>query len=432
MSELLDRVPPHNLEAEAACIGAMLMNSYAVLNCIQHLDQDDFYDGKNKIIFKAISNLHDKNIPVDIVSVSDYLTSSGEIERSGGSAYLSKTVEGVPCATNVGYYIKIVIDKSMLRNLINTCSNIIDNVYEYQSDVTWIFDKAESSIIEASERRNRDDKTIPISQSLTSVLQRTFDMADGKIPYHGIFTGYKRIDECIDGILPGNLVIIGGLFAGGKTALAIKMMMTMYDNSKEEIPALYFTLEMKEDEITKRMLSIQSRVDYHIIRRPKFFTHTHKQSILEAAVVLERKKIHLNDKPRLNIMNIKAITRRMWRKHKIKVIFIDHLQIVGLEKTPDSRNDKLGSVSAGLKELAKELNIVVVVLSQLNKEGGVRDSANPEQDADIVMKLERKEGERQAKLKITKSRETKLDTIDMIFNGNLMEFNEADEHTGNF
>lgn len=428
--ELLDRVPPHNLEAETAVLGSMMINTYAVDTVLQLLVEEDFFDRKHQVIFTAIVKLRERNEPVDIISVSDHLQATKDLERVGGSAYLSRIIEQVPSATNVSYYAQKVMGKSMLRNMINTCSNIIDNVYEYPADVTRVIDEAESAVIEASERRNRDDRSISMKNSVKGAFRRMIDMADGKIPYYGIFTGYPRLDSVLDGFQPGNLVIIAADTSSGKTAYAIKMMMNMHTEKGAEVPILYFTLEMQQDEITKRCFSIHSHVNYQILRRPKYLTPEHRKGLEETAMYLETKKIIINDKPRLNIMQIKAITRRMWRKHDIKVVFIDHIQIVGLEHNGESRNDRLGDVSAGLKELAKELNIVVIALSQLNKEGRLRDSGNIAQDADIILNLKRKPDDNVAELNIGKARESKLDNIAMSFIGDYMEFSETEPYRG--
>ncbi|OHD54482.1 MAG: replicative DNA helicase [Spirochaetes bacterium GWF1_51_8] len=451
--DLLKRVPPHNLEAESACLGAMMMNSYAVDTVLQLLTDEDFFDIKNQIIFRAVASLRDKSIPVDIVSVSDYLNSTAELERIGGSAYLSRLVEQVPSATNVSYYAKIVLDKSVLRNLINTCSNIVDNVYEYQTEMDRVLDEAESSVFEASSRKVKSDFLI-LKKSLVEAID-VIENRKNQGEYTGIPTGFYLFDEMTSGFQKSDLVVIAARPSMGKTAFALNIALNI-GKKNPDYGILFFSLEMSAQELTLRSLSSESGIPLKKIRSGRITKEDH-QDLLTAAKKLEKTKILIDDTPAIPLNELRSKARRAFRKYDVKIIFIDHLQIITAgdpNKPSFNRVQEMSYITRSLKALAKELQIPVVALSQLSRASekredkapmlsDLRDSGTIEQDADVISFLHRDEyytgkkseeelqkEKNQAELLILKHRNGPIGKVMLGFYGEIVKFMNLEQHRG--
>jgi replicative DNA helicase len=447
--DLLKRVPPHNLEAEAACLGAMMMNSYAVDTVLQILSDEDFFDIKNQIIFRAIASLRDKSVPVDIVSVSEYLSSKGELERIGGSAYLSRVVEGVPAATNVSYYGKIVLDKAVLRNLINTCSNIIDNVYEYQTEVERVLDEAESSVFEASSRKVKSDFA-QLKDVLADTL-KAIDKRKGMGLYTGLPTGFNKFDELTSGLQESDLIVIAARPSMGKTALALNMAVNIC-RQFPDLGVLFFSLEMSTQELTMRILSTESRLEIGKLRSGRVHQSDWK-GILEAAAMLEKCRLLIDDTPAVSVNELRSKARRAIRKYNLKLIVIDHLQIVTAgdpSKPSYNRVQEMSFITRSLKALAKELKIPVLALSQLSRASekrgdkdkrpilsDLRDSGTIEQDADVIAFLHREEYYNKdtedkglAELIISKQRNGPIGMTKLGFKADTVWFYDPEMHRG--
>jgi len=427
----------------------MMMNSYAVDTVLQILTDEDFFDIKNQIIYRAIASLRDKSVPVDIVSVSEYLNSKSELEGIGGSSYLSRLVEAVPAATNVSYYTKIVLDKSVLRNLINTCSNIMDNVYEYQTEVERVLDEAESSVFEASSRKVKSDFA-QLKDVLTDTL-KTIDKRKSMGQYTGLPTGYYKYDEITSGLQESDLIVIAARPSMGKTALALNMAVNIC-RQFPDLGVLFFSLEMSTQELTMRILSTESRIEIMKLRSGRVHQSDWKD-ILGAAAMLEKCRLLIDDTPAISVNELRSKARRAIRKYNLKLIIIDHLQIVTAgdpSKPSYNRVQEMSFITRSLKALAKELKIPVLALSQLSRASekrgdkdrrpilsDLRDSGTIEQDADVISFLHREEYYNDqtedkgiAELIISKQRNGPIGTVKLGFLPGCVQFTNLEQHRG--
>ncbi len=438
------------MEAEQSCIGAMLMSKTAISAIQEVLRDDDFFDEKNRTIYKSIDELSEKNLPVDAVSVSERLSSAGLLQKIGGSAYLAKLIENVPSLSNVQYHARIVLEKSMLRELINSARTIIDNVYENQSDVEKISDEAERLIFDVTNRKLRSNYRL-LKEILSETLKGIERVAHSKHIYTGLPTGFTDFDDKTSGLQDGDLIVIASRPSMGKTALALNIAANIA-KMKEENAVIVFSLEMSFQELVLRMLSGESRIDMQRLRKGQLNAPTGEwDHLVHAAGVLSRMKILVDNTPAISLNEIRAKARRVKSKYGIKLIIIDHLQLVTTvdsNKMIVNRNNEISYISRSLKALAKELGIPIIVLSQLSRKvderGGdhkpilsdLRESGAIEQDADIVAFLYREEYYKKdsdkigrAELLLQKQRNGPTGDIQLAFSKETVRFDNLDIHS---
>ncbi len=395
-ADLLRKVPPQNHEAEQAVLGGILLKNSILHSLIDELSEEDFYSPVHKTIYQACLELNRQNIAIDLVTLADVLEKSGQLEGVGGYTYLAELAESTVSAANAVFHAKIVREKSVLRRLIGASAEIIESCFESGEDVEAILDEAEQSIFSIA-----DAKTTKSLESSKTLIDRVFKQLEERAAQNelvtGVPTGYYNFDEITAGLQPSDLIIVAGRPSMGKTAFALNVAMRaagLYD-----VPVAIFSLEMSMEQLMQRMLCSWGKVDLSKLRRGRLGDEEWGR-LYEAANSLAPSKIFIDDTPAINTMEMRARCRRLKAEHGLGLILVDYLQLMRASRRIDSREQEISEISRTLKGLAKELNVPVVALSQLNRKveersdkrpmmSDLRESGAIEQDADIIIFLYR-------------------------------------------
>lgn len=393
------KLPPQNLEAEQSILGGILLNNQSLNQVLEILAVDDFYSEAHRKIFTAILDLSEKSEPIDLITLSDALKDRGRLDQVGGIAYLSSLVENVPSAANIAYYSKIVKEKSILRKLIGTATEILDKSYGIGSDIDSVLDEAEHAIFEIAQKKIK-----PAFSPIKDVVKETFKniekLYEKKELITGVASGFEKLDEMTAGLQKSDLIVVAGRPSMGKTAFALNIAQHAAIN--EGVPVAVFSLEMSKEQLALRMLSSEARVDSQRLRKG-FLGETDWPKLTAAAGSLSDALIFIDDTPAITALEMKAKARRLKAEHGLGLIILDYLQLMkGSDSTRDSREQEISEISRSLKALAKELNIPVIALSQLNRKvedrtnrrpqmADLRESGAIEQDADVIIFLYRDE-----------------------------------------
>lgn len=393
----LGKVPPHDIEAEQAILGSMLMDKDAVISALEKLKPEDFYREDNKEIFSAIFSLYSKTVPIDVVTVKSELVEMGSFERIGGFEYLAELPDKVPTTANVERYIKIVEEKSMMRKLIKTSNELIALGYDETEDVDDILDMAEKKVFALAQ--NKASQTyFSMKDILATSLAELEKLYNQKGTVTGITTGFTDLDMMTAGLHESDLIIVAARPAMGKSAFAINLATNAAMKAKK--PAVIFNLEMSKEQVANRILCSEALVDSNKVRTGKLDDEDWMK-IASATGTLSEAPIYIDDTPGITVMEIRAKCRKLKLEKDIGLIVIDYLQLVqGSNKRNSSREQEISEISRGLKILAKELEVPVIALSQLSRSAEKRDDKRPmlsdlresgaiEQDADIVLFLYR-------------------------------------------
>ncbi len=389
------RLPPQAVEAEQATLGCMLIEKEAVPKAIQILSQVSFYKSANGKIFNSIVELFDKSKAVDTISVIDQLKKSGDLESVGGAYYITGLSAEAPSAENVEYYAKIVQEKYILRKIIRTSVDLSSLAYDAKDDVTDILDKAEQVIFSLSQGATRGGFQ-HVEPILHDVLDKFGTNKDGSLT--GIPSGVYGLDDLLSGFQKSDMVIVAARPSMGKTALALCMARNAAIEYGHSVGL--FSLEMANRQLVERMITAEAKVDSHLVRTGRLPKKDWKK-LAQAAGPLSEAKIYVDDSPGLSIMEIRAKARRLKAEKDIDVLFIDYLQLINASTRSENRQQEISLISRSLKALAKELNIPIVVLSQLSRQpenrtnhrpimSDLRESGAIEQDADVVLFIFRK------------------------------------------
>lgn len=393
----LGKIPPHDIEAEQAILGSMLTDKDAVINAIEVLREDSFYREDNRAIYAAILGLYAKSEPIDIITVKAELIENGNFERIGGLEYLASLPEKVPTTANVDKYIKIVDEKSMLRNLINSANEMVALGFNETEDVDQIMDMAEKKIFDLSQKKNSKGYT-QLKDVLVESFAKLEELYNQKGRISGISTGFADLDLRTSGLHNSDLIIVAARPAMGKSAFAINIATNVAVQSKK--PVAIFNLEMSKDQVGNRILCSEAMVDNNKIRTGQ----VEDDDWVKLASTLGRLSeapIYIDDTAGISIMEIRAKCRKLKMERDIGLVVIDYLQLIqGSGTKNSSREQEISEISRSLKILAKELNIPVIALSQLSRSVERRDDKRPmlsdlresgaiEQDADIVIFLYR-------------------------------------------
>lgn len=392
-----DRLPPQAVEVEALVLGALLFDANSLCNILDVVIDTDFYKPAHQIIFRAMVNLFEKRNPIDLITVSEELKRSGELEKIGGEYYLTDLSTKVSSSANITYHAHIVLERSLSRNLIHSSTEIIERAYSETEDTIQLLEEAEQKIFSINQRRI-SGKSTPLSKALLE-YQDKFEKRRAIKELSGVATGYYELDEITAGLQPSNLIIIAGRPSQGKTALALSMSQNI---AKKKIPVGFFSLEMSTNELVTRTISALSKIDGHRFRVPHRFSDNEVSEIVDAIHTSYPYPLYIDDSASCSILELRAKARRMFSEHKIKIMFVDYLQLLMGNKNASSREQEVSSVSRGLKAIAKDLDIPVVALSQLNRLvesrstkrpmlSDLRESGAIEQDADVVIFTHRPE-----------------------------------------
>ncbi len=397
----LQKLPPQNIEAEQSVLGAILMDNAALNKAIEIVDVDDFYKDTHRRIYTAMLDLYEKGDAIDLITLTDHLQKKGELELIGGSSYLAVLVNIVPTAANIKYHSKLVHEKAMLRNLINTATEIVTTSYENSHDVEELLDYAEKNIFAISEKRIK-----PSFVNVKDIVRSSFEtierLYEKKEMVTGLATGFLDFDVMTSGFQPGDLIIVAGRPGMGKTAFA--MCVTQYVGIEKQTPAAVFSLEMTKEQLVLRMLCSEARVDAHKLRSG-YLGKTDWPKLTTAAGRLSEAPIFIDDSSALSVIEMRAKARRLKAEHGLGLIIVDYMQLMKGRGRADTREQEISEISRSLKALAKELSIPVIAISQLNRAvesrsekkpqlADLRESGAIEQDADLIVFIYRDEAYR--------------------------------------
>lgn len=391
---------PNDLQAEKALLSSMIFNPSIISQVIEKLDPQDFFWPENRAIYKAIISLYEKNLPIDLVSISNELKSlklEKELELVGGLEYLASLIELVSVVKSHQYYIEVIKSKSIRTKIIKASLETIQDTYNEEHDINHILDRAQRRIIDISYSSKSLDY-YSLSDILANVLENIEKVAEDGVV--GIPTGFEELDKMTSGLQKGDLVIIAARPSMGKTAFAINLAYNIVVKSK--LPIIFFSIEMPKEQIAQRFLSLESSVPLAKIRNATL-TIQDMDRIAEAISILSEQPIFIDDSPVISTIDIRIKSRKVKvEKKQLGAIFIDYIQLIKGEEKSESRVQELSEISRSLKALAKELNVPVIALSQLSREvekrqdkrpllSDLRESGAIEQEADLVMFLYRED-----------------------------------------
>ena len=426
-NELKDKVPPHNLEAEQATLGALLLNWDAVSNVISLLDSQKFYSYQNRLIYEAMISLFRQNIHGDTLALINELTKTGKLEEAGGAAYIASLTDLVPTAANVEFYAKIVLDQSIRRELIKISQDLKLNAFDETKESRSIIEEAEKLIFTLSDK-NQTTKVYGMQEIINRTIKTIDEHYKNKSSFTGIPTGFGQLDTMTSGFQNSELIILGARPSIGKTAMALSMMEHIAIDQK--IPCGFFSLEMSYEMIGQRLLSQTARIPGHkiksgMLRQDDFV------KLQNAAGRCFQAQLYIVDVPNMPLLDLKAMARRLVVNQGVKIIFIDYIGLISTDNPNAQVWEQVSEISKSLKALARELGIPIVALCQVARdaEGSeptlaqLRGSGSIEQDADVVMFLHRDRNKtadqtdpvQDAKLIVAKQRNGPTGDIEILF-----------------
>jgi replicative DNA helicase len=396
--DLRDRLPPQSTEAERAVLGSLLRDNLVISDIQTFLHKDDFYADAHQKIYDAIISLHDQGgKPVDLITLAEALKQSGSLEDVGGYGYLGGLWDAAPTAANAEYYAHIVRDKAQIRNLIHASTEILGEAYSQTTPAEQLVGDAERKILEIAERGISNHL-----YTLDEAMKATYDRIDRRttgdgMSSSGVSTGFTDLDELTAGLHDSELVIIAARPSVGKTSFALNLVRHIIVN--EKLPVFFVSLEQSRIELAERLLCSQARVDSQRLRKGAL-TAEDMEKLIEAGSTLREGQLFIDDSPSQGMLRISANARRLKRRRDIRLVVLDYLQLIEPENRRDPRHEQVAQVSRRLKTLAKELEVPVIALAQVNRASedrqdhrprvsDLRESGSIEQDADTILLLHR-------------------------------------------
>ena len=391
-------LPPQNVEAEQAVLGTILLQDKSLLKVIEIIGPDDFYRDAHKIIFRAMLTLFEKHEPHDLITVTGLLNDQNRLEQVGGAAYLASLTDIIPFSGTLVHHAQIIRKKSILRRLIQTTSEVAARCYDAQDDIDTLVDEAEKTIFEIAQAKKGTG-----FQPMSDIVPRAFDritrLFDRQEHITGVATGYEELDRMTAGLQPADLIILAGRPSMGKTALAMNMV--QHAALIEKIPVAVFSLEMSMEQLALRMLCSIGRIDSQRIRTGRLHDSDWPK-LTRATGMLSDAPIFIDDTAGTTVLEMRAKARRLKSEHKLGMIVVDYLQLMQGKAGTENRAQEISDISRSLKAMAKELDVPVVALSQLNRSlesrtdkrpqlSDLRESGAIEQDADVIMFIYRDE-----------------------------------------
>lgn len=393
------RMPPHSIDAEESVLGSLMLDKDAVTRIADFLKSEDFYRDTHATIYECMVELYENREPIDVLSVSNRLEEQSKLDSIGGAASLASLLNSVPSATNVVHYAKLVQKKATLRRLIAAGTDIAEMGYDESEDVEQKLDEAEQRIFKVSQKVVKQD-FVSIRPILENAFERIDQLHKSDSAFRGVPTGFPDLDQVLSGLQKSDLIILAARPSIGKTTLALDIARQagIYANT----PVGIFSLEMGSDQLVDRMIASQANIDLWRLRTGKLHDEDFQQ-IGDAIGTLSEAPIFIDDTGSVNIMSMRTMARRLQAEHKLGLIIIDYLQLMeGRSRAGDNRVQEISEISRGLKQLARELNIPILALSQLSravesrpdqtpKLSDLRESGSIEQDADVVLFLYRED-----------------------------------------
>ncbi|HZV82637.1 MAG TPA: replicative DNA helicase [Geobacteraceae bacterium] len=442
------KVPPQSIEAEMSILGGVLLDNEAINRVHEIIRQEDFYRESHRKIFRAMSDLSNNGEPCDLITLTTVLKKKGELEDVGGGAYLATLVDFVPTAANIAYYCKIVKEKAVVRNLITAATDIVTNSFDEQSSVDELLDQAQKTIFEISENKLKP-AFFPVKDILKDTIRNIEKLYEKKDHVTGVPTGFLDLDGMTAGFQKGDLVIVAGRPSMGKTAFALNLGQNAAIHADQKTSVAIFSLEMSKEQLVTRLLCSESKIDASRLRTGHLIDADWSR-LMTGAGKLHDAPIYIDDTPSIPVLEMRAKCRRLKAEKGLGLVIVDYLQLMRGGANSESRQQEISEISRSLKALAKELDIPVVALSQLNRGlenrtdkrpmmSDLRESGAIEQDADVIMFVyrdavycdacKRRDGsctieghDRNAEIIIGKQRNGPIGTVNLIFNGEYTKF----------
>ncbi|TQL46572.1 primary replicative DNA helicase [Homoserinimonas aerilata] len=433
-----ERTPPHDLLAEQSALGGMMLSKDATADVIESVRAIDFYIPKHEIIFDAILSLYSHGEPTDVIAVTDELTKTGELTRAGGADYLHTLTGVVPTAANAGFYASIVAEKAVLRRLVEAGTRIVQMGYASEGEVVDLVNNAQAEIYAVAGGVEAED-FIPLTVAVTTAIDEIEAAKGNDGSMTGVPTGFAELDDLTNGFHPGQMIIVAARPALGKSTLALDFARAA--SIKHDMPSIFFSLEMGRSEIAMRLLSAEAAVPLQSMRKGTVDARDWT-TIASTRGRINDAPLYIDDSPNMTLVEIRAKCRRLKQKVGLKMIIIDYMQLMTSGKRVESRQQEVSEFSRALKLLAKELQVPVIALSQLNRGpeqrtdkmpalSDLRESGSLEQDADMVILLHResayeKENPRagEADLIVAKHRNGPTRTVTVAFQGHFSRFTD--------
>ncbi|HZP33018.1 MAG TPA: replicative DNA helicase [Candidatus Acidoferrales bacterium] len=443
----LERPLPQNLDAERSVLGAILIDNHALNTAIEKLKPEDFFHDAHRRIFNQMIQLGESQQGIDLITLSDQLRRKGELEAAGGAAYIAQLIDGAYRISNLDHYARIIKEKSLLRNLIHATDSIKQTALDAEEDADSLLDRAESSIFQIAEDRIRTG-LVSMKDVVDENMERLERVINEGKQVTGLRTGYDDLDNLTSGLQPSELIILAARPSVGKTSFALNIAENV--TVQHQAPVAIFSLEMSKESLLMRLLASVARIDSHRfrtgrIRREDWRDMTHTLAQLSAS------PLWIDDSGSATVTEIGAKARRMKRDRGLSLVIVDYLQLIAARGRFSNRNEEVSSITRGLKALAKELKVPVLVLSQLTRApereerspqlADLRESGAIEQDADVVLFIHRKylfkkksdditdEDRAKTELKIAKQRNGPVDSIPLVFIGKYTRFEQSTDRS---
>ncbi len=427
----LERLPPQNIEAEMAVLGALFLGEEAIAQVLEMVDDDAFYKEAHQQIFRAIMHLYDQRQPVDLLTVTEELKRRDLLDAVGGASYLALLASSVPTTAHVAHYARIVKDKSLLRQLIRTATRIVTDSYNGQAEPQTLLDRAEHAMFEIAERKVTRE-VVPMKDVIKGSIETIDRLYQRKGATTGLSTGFDDLDQMTAGLHASDLIIVAGRPSMGKSAFALGLVEHLA--VQQRVPIAIFSLEMSSDHLVQRMLCSHARINAHNVRRG-ILSQSDWPKLTNAAGKLSEAPIFIDDSPSLPIFELRAKARRLTARHQIRLLVVDYLQLMEERSLSfaDNRQQEIALISRNLKALARELDVAVLAISQLSRAPERRETFRPrlsdlresgaiEQDADLVLLLFREEyytptdeNKGQAEIIIAKQRHGPVGAVKLTF-----------------
>ncbi len=434
--EDFERTPPHDIAAEQCVLGGMLLSKDAISDVLEVIKPNDHYRPAHQIVHETILDLYGRGEPADAVTVAAELTKRGDIGKVGGAPYLHTLIASVPTAANAGYYARIVRERAILRRLVEVGTRIVQLGYAGDGDADELVDRAQAEIYGVTERRTSDDY-LPLSEIMPGALVEIESIGSRGGTMTGVPTGFADLDALTNGLHAGQMVVVAARPALGKSTLALDFARAA--SIKSGLASVIFSLEMSRNEITMRLLSAEARVALHSMRTGQM-TDDDWTRLAKRMSEVANAPLFIDDSPNMSMMEIRAKCRRLKQQHDLRLVIIDYLQLMSSPKRVETRQQEVSEMSRSLKLLAKELNVPVIAVAQLNRGpeqrtdkkpmlSDLRESGSIEQDADVVILLHREDAyEREsprageADFIVAKHRNGPTATVTVAFQGHYSRF----------
>jgi len=436
------KIPPQDLEAEKSVLGAILIDASSISLVAEFLKPEHFYLPENQMIFSSMITLFEKQHPIDLVTIKDELKLSGNLKKIGGQTYLADLINSVPTSANIENYAQIIKGHYVKRKLIELSSRMVEKAFDETGDVKKLLDQAESEIFSLSQSHLHRD-FIELKEILAESFERIEEFSKTGSGIRGVPTGYTAIDNKLAGLQNSNLIVLAARPGIGKTTLALNIALNVA--TKEKMPVGFFSLEMSKEELVDRLLVGQADIDAWRLKTGKLSDDDYKR-LTEAMGDLSEAPIYIDDTPGASILEMRTKARKLKMEKNLRLIIVDYLQLADAGRKFDSRVNEVSFISQGLKNLARELKIPVIAISQLSRAveqrgtkkpqlADLRESGAIEQDADVVMFIYHEDesedlleqSKKMVKLFIAKHRNGPTGEIDLMFRGDRVKFYSVDK-----